>query len=91
VATRRTQIPVYIRAGRLTGLPIFLEDVMPKDTMEAFFLVCVRFEEPQPTDENAPIGWLPVFKTAEAARAYSPKGAIGEITLNLTDRIRHAN
>lgn len=64
---------------------------MPEDTMEAFFLVCVRYENPQPEDPNAPIGWMPVFKTPEAARAYNSNGAIGSITLALNDRIRKAN
>jgi hypothetical protein len=47
-----------------------------------YFLAAVKFENPQPTTEGAPIGWMPVFRTKEAARAYSGgQGQIGELSL----------
>lgn len=46
-------------------------DIELEETGDVYFVPVVRFEVPTPQTEEAPIGWMPVFRTAEAAQGYA--------------------
>jgi hypothetical protein len=58
---------------------------MPEKELEIqqtlFFLTVVTYKNPPPEDVNEPVGWMPVFNSPEAARAYRPgHGQVGGFT-----------
>ena len=48
-----------------------MPEPLEKEPTRLYILSVVKYVNPQPEDPNLPVGWLPVFRTAEAAESYS--------------------
>ncbi len=47
------------------------EPVTDPEPTKLYVLPVVKYASPQPEDQNLPVGWMPVFRTQQAAQSYA--------------------